>query len=393
MPAADGRSSSAFVSSALVAPGGLGMAELIQGNSAVRQLDETHPVAVGAPVIEPLGRLTEDHVLQPRALLLALEVARRLELDADRHYGLVLGMSSLYAEPPYLEHMLPNRDRRDRMEAIAPFAGEFPLEALAAALGIDGPRVRVDTACSSGSDALIVAHRWLETQTVSDVIVVAAASMLNPVGLALFHNLRALSDDPDLGASRPFDLQRRGFVMGEGAAGVWLSCEPPKEPLGYLCGCGASMNAEKFTDMPNDLAAMETACRDAMGELCAGGSIGNLAYISAHGTGTPVNDPCETRLYKSLFGERAYDLPISSLKSMTGHCLGASSLIEAVVTLEALRRQTAPPTLNLEYPDPECDLDFIPEGPRRISGNFALSSAFAFGGHNSSVLLALEAPC
>ncbi|MDX1384605.1 MAG: beta-ketoacyl synthase N-terminal-like domain-containing protein, partial [Thermoanaerobaculia bacterium] len=299
----------------------------------------------------------------------------------------VLAMSSLYAEPAYIEHMLPHRDDSSRMATIAAFAGERPLETLAAALGTTGPRVRVDSACSSGSDALIVAHQWLETGTVPDVVVVAAAAMLNPVGLALFHNLHALSDSPETTASRPFDARRRGFVMGEGAAALWLSRSSVRDPLGYVCGHGRSMNAEKFTDMPADTAAMEAACRDALGE------VDDLAFISAHGTGTPANDPCETRLYKRLFGRRAYDIPISGLKSMTGHCLGASSLIEIVVSLHALRERIAPPTLNLDEPDPECDLDYIPHRPRPLRGDHALATAFAFGGHNSAVLLSRDGPC
>ena len=118
----------------------------------------------------------------------------------------------------------------------------------------------------------------------------------------------------------------------------------------------------------------------------------DVAYVSAHGTGTPIGDPCETRLYKQVFGDRAHRIPTSSLKSMTGHCLGTSSLIETLVTLEALRKRTAPPTINLEEPDPECDLDYVPLHPRAIDDGFALSVAFAFGGHNSALLLASEKP-
>lgn len=387
MPLPDGRLPAAFLGTSLVAPGGLDARQLIAGRSAVTRLSDDHPVVVGAPVPDTLARLEEAGLIQPRALQLALEAGRRLAFEPGSPCGLVLAMSSLYAEPAYLEHVLPNRERPDRMAPIAAFAGEYPLEALARSLAITGPRARVDSACSSGSDALILAYQWLTSGVVDDVVVVAAASMLNPVGLALFHNLRALSDDDSLSASRPFDARRRGFVMGEGAAAVWLTRRATDSALGYLCGTGRSMNAEKFTDMPDDLTAMAAACRDALG------TVTDLAYISAHGTGTPANDPCETRLYKALFGERAYGIPLSSLKSMTGHCLGASSLIEIVVTLEALRCGLAPPTLNLEQPDPECDLDYIPGVPRAISGNFALATAFAFGGHNSAVLLAREPPC
>jgi 3-oxoacyl-[acyl-carrier-protein] synthase II len=233
---------------------------------------------------------------------------------------------------------------------------------------------------------LAVAAEWLELGVVDDVIVVAASSMLDPVGLTLFRNLRALSDEDDVTASRPFDRRRRGFVMGEGAAAAWLSSRLPGSPLGFVCGHGRSMNAEAFTAMPTDLAAMAAACHDALGP------VRDIAYISAHGTGTPIGDPCETRLYKQIFGDDAYRIPTSSIKSMTGHCLGTSSMIEALVTLEGLRAGIAPPTLNLEQPDPECDLDYVPLEPRAIADGFALSVAFAFGGHNSALLLASEKP-
>jgi 3-oxoacyl-(acyl-carrier-protein) synthase len=373
-----------------VLPGGLDASDLLRGASAVTRLGPEHNPGIGAPVTQALAPPADfPYPIVPRALLLALQAAERLEIERGPRYGLVFALSCLHAEPPYLEHMLQHRDEPDRMGAVLAFCSDFPLEYLAARLGATGPRVRIDSACASGSDAVAVAHEWLELGAVEDVIVVAAASMIDPVGLTLFRNLRALSDEDDVTASRPFDRRRRGFVMGEGAAAAWLSSRapPPCDPLGWICGHGRSMNAEAFTGMPTDLGAMAAACADALGPLR------DVAYISAHGTGTPIGDPCETRLYKQVFGESAARrIPISSLKSMTGHCLGTSSLIEALVTLEALRERTAPPTLNLEEPDPDCDLDYVPLHPRAIEDGFALSVAFAFGGHNSALLLAREKP-
>jgi 3-oxoacyl-(acyl-carrier-protein) synthase len=381
------RRSVAVVASTLVLPGGLTADDLFRGASALRRLDGEHRPGIGAPVETPLAAPADfPHPIAPRGLLLALEAGRLLARERGPRYGLVLALSSLHSEPAYVEHCLDHRDDPSRMRDVLAYCDDFPLEYLAQQLDVAGPRVRVDSACASGSDALAVAHEWLELGVVEDVVVVAASSMLNPIGLALFRNLHALSDEDDLGASRPFDRRRRGFVMGEGAAAAWLSSRPHGAPLGWLCGHGRSMNAEKFTDMPRDLDAMAAACLDALGP------VRELAYVSAHGTGTPVNDPCETRLYKRLFGDAAYATPLSSLKSMTGHCLGASSLIEALVTLAALRRRLAPPTTNLEQPDPECDLDYVPLAARPIAGGFALSVAFAFGGHNSAVLLAEERP-
>jgi 3-oxoacyl-(acyl-carrier-protein) synthase len=375
------------LSSALVLPGGLASSDLLRGTSAVRRLPAEHNPTIGAPVVAPLRPPADfPHPIVPRALLLALEAADRLEREPGPRYGLVLALSCLHAEPAYLEHMLQHRDAPERMRDALAFCDDFPLEYLAARLGVEGPRVRVDSACASGSDAVAVACEWLELGVVDDVIVVAASAMLDPVGLTLFRNLRALSDEDDVTASRPFDRRRRGFVMGEGAAAAWLSSREPRPALGWVCGHGRSMNAEAFTGMPTDLGAMAAACIDALGP------VREVTYVCAHGTGTPIGDPCETRLYKQVFGGDAYRIPTSSIKSMTGHCLGTSSMIEALVTLEGLRARTAPPTLNLEEPDPDCDLDYVPLLPRAIDDGFALSVAFAFGGHNSALLLAADKP-
>ncbi len=376
-----------ILATSLFAPGELTKEDLVRGRSAVTRLEGEFAVAVGAPfAADPPRPRNFPYALAPRGLLAAVEAGRRLEREEGPSYGLVLALSSLHSEPAYLEHVLQHRCDPQQMEEILGFAGDFPLEYVASVLGAHGPRARVDSACASGSDALILAHRWIEAGIAEDVLVVAAASMLDPVGIALFNNIHALSTEDDLTASRPFDRRRKGFVMGEGGAACWLSSRRPRQPTGYLCGHGRSMNAEKFTDMPEDLSAMEAACRAALAGTVP-------SYICAHGTATPGNDRCETRLYKNLFGERAHSIPVSSLKSMTGHCLGASSLMEVVVTLEALGRQQAPPTLNLHEPDPECDLDYVALEPRALSGDFALSSAFAFGGHNSALLLSADHPC
>ncbi len=375
-----------IVSTALLAPGGLQYRDFVRGASAVMRLPDNCPVGVGAPLTESLDT-AEDCCwpILPRPLLLALTVGHRLEIENGPEYGLVLAMSSLLDDPAYVEHALKHRNEPEEAADIEAFRGHSPLAFIADALAVTGPRVRIDSACASGSDALILAHQWIEAGYVEDVLVIAASSMLNPVGLALFNNLRALSPDSDLSASRPFDRKRSGFVMGEGAAAVWLSKRTPKKPQGYLCSYGQSMNAFKLTDMPTDTTAMERACRDALDGRS------EVAFVSTHGTSTPANDACENRLYKRLLGDRAYDTPMSSLKSMTGHCLGASSLMEAIVALDVLRSEEATPTINLIDRDPECDLNYVPQRSQPIVGGFALSNAFAFGGHNSSLLLALEA--
>lgn len=370
----------AVVKAAMVAPGLLAWDQLCAGTSAVVRLAENNPVHVGAPV--PLPENPE----MPRGLSLALASIARLDIDPHRPRGLVLGLPSLLSETRYVEHSLKHRNDPKQMARVAHYSGQNPLQLLAKQLPGVGPRVRVDSACATGNDALICAADWIHGGLVDEVLVVCASAMLNPVGLALFHNLKALNDQDDLAASKPFDRNRRGFVMGEGAAAVVLRKQDKGAALGWLCGGGRSMNAASFTDLPDDLSAMARACTDALE------GYPTPAYISAHGTSTPANDVAETRLYRRIFGADADRVPISSIKSMIGHTLGAAALIEAIVCLHAVRDQKAPPTINLTTPDPDCDLNVTPNVAAPINGNFALSNAFAFGGHNSSVLLAGERP-
>ena len=377
----------AFVDSATILPGLMRWPDLREGTSAVRMLEGEYPVAVGAPVpLAPIIPSDWPFPVMPRALGLAREALMALELDPNRSYALVLGLPNLYSETAYLEPTLVHRHEPEHMARLIGFAHDFPMNYLADLLPGCGPRLRVDAACATGNDALIVAHQWLSAGVVDNVVVVAASAMLNPVGLALFNNLQALNDRPDLEASCPFDARRRGFVMGEGAAAAWLTRDSELNARGYLCGYGQSMNAHKFVDLPEDIGPMAAACRAALGPLR------EVAYISAHGTATPINDAAETRLYKDLFGHRAAKIPISSIKSMIGHCLGAAALIEAITCLHALEEQMAPPTINLHVTDPACDLDYVANRACAIEGNFALSNAFAFGGHNSSILLSRERP-
>jgi 3-oxoacyl-[acyl-carrier-protein] synthase II len=172
--------------------------------------------------------------------------------------------------------------------------------------------------------------------------------------------------------------------MGEGAAGMWLSSRSHTSAPGYLSGYGQSMNATHMTGVPEDIGVMLRACRSALARVPNPGK--DLAYISAHGTATRANDAAEIRVYRELLGEDRAGVAISSLKSMIGHCLGASSLIEACVCLDILVNGQATPTINLEVPEPNSDLDFVPNKAKEVSGDFVLSNAFGFGGHNSSLL-------
>lgn len=369
----------AVVDGAWVLPDDLTWQQLLAGVSAVRPLGPGFPVPMGAEVPMPLQ---ED---QPRALVLAQTALSRLTFDKDRTYGLVLGLPNLSSETQYMEQMVAHRDDLPTMHRLANYMYHRPLETIAQMIHAT-VRLRVDSACATGNDALIAAAQWLHAGVVDDVLVVAASAMVNPVGLGLFHQLKALNDQEDPEASCPFDGRRRGFVMGEGAAAVWLSKHPPSVPKGYLCGAGQSMSATHFVDPPEKIDTWLRAAKAAMGHIAPS----DLAYVSAHGTSTRAGDTAETRLLHALLGDWAPKVPVSSVKSMLGHTLGAAALIEALVCLEALAAQVAPPTAHLRVPDPTCDLDYIPQESRAIAGNFALSNAFGFGGHNACVLLSRE---
>ena len=376
-------------SHSIVAPGDLAYSDFIAGRSAVVRLSEEFPVRVGAPIPDDVcgPRPAAQHIM-PRGIALALEACDRLEYDPDAHYGLVLALPTLRAEPEYIERSLDAAEDAGLMTPLLSFFAETPLADVAKHLGVAGPRVRVDTACASGSDALIFAHQWLEAGVVEDVIVVASTAMLNPFAVAGFNNLGTLNREDDLSASRPFDSARNGFVMGEGAAAMWLSSRSQAAAPGYLSGYGQSMNATHMTGVPDDIGVMIRACTSAL--VGVPNLEKDLAYISAHGTSTRQNDAAEIRVYRELLGEGRGMIPISSLKSMIGHCLGASSLIEACVCLDVLARGTAPPTINLEHPEPGAGLDFVPKESKEVSEDFVLSNAFGFGGHNSSLLFSRE---
>ena len=372
-------------SHSIVAPGDLAYSDFIAGRSAVVRLPEEFPVRVGAPIPDHVCRPRPDaQRITPRGVALALEACDRLEYDPDAHYGLVLALPTLRAEPEHIERSLDAVEDPSGLTPLLGFFGDAPLAHIAKRLGVDGPRVRVDTACASGSDALIFAHQWLEAGAVEDVIVIASTALLNPFAVAGFNNLGTLNRDDDLRASRPFDVNRNGFVMGEGAAAMWLSSRPHPEAPGYLSGYGQSMNATHMTGVPDDIGIMLRACTSALAGVANLET--DLAYVSAHGTSTRANDAAEIRVYRELLGEGRAMVPISSLKSMIGHCLGASSLIEACVCIDVLTHGEAPPTINLEHPDPQSGLDFLPNESKEVSGDFVLCNAFGFGGHNSSLL-------
>ena len=260
--------------------------------------------------------------------------------------------------------------------------------------GLRGPNFCTVSACASGAHAIGEALRLLRAGDADVIIAGGSESTITPMAMAGFGNLRALStrnDDPQR-ASRPFDQDRDGFVIGEGAGVLVLETESHARRRGAtliceLAGYGASADAFHITAPAEDGDGAARAMTRALDD--ARMAPADVEYINAHGTSTPTGDPVEVEAVKRVFGDSARRLMMSSTKSMTGHLLGAAGGLEAVVTAFTLARGIVPPTINLEQPDPQCDLDFVPHQARTQVVRAALSNSFGFGGHN--VTLALRA--
>ncbi len=254
-----------------------------------------------------------------------------------------------------------------------------------------GPNLATCTACTASAHAIGEAYEIIRRGD-ADIMIAGGSEMaITPMGVGGFAAMRALStrnDDP-LHASRPFDKDRDGFVMGEGSGIVILEDLEVARRRGAsvyaeLVGYGLTSDAYHLTGQPEE--AHGAVRSMAMALRKAGIQPEQVDYINAHGTSTPINDPTETRAVKKLFGEHAYKLAMSSTKSMTGHLLGAAGGLEAGIVALAVKHQIAPPTMNLDERDPACDLDYVPHTPRPMKIRYALSNSFGFGGTNGTLL-------
>ena len=258
--------------------------------------------------------------------------------------------------------------------------------------GAMGANYCITSSCSSGADAIGAGWELISNGRAQVVLAGGAEAPITPLGVAGFNALRALSrqnDNPQR-ASQPFNRHRDGFVLAEGASVLVLeSAEHAEargaEPLAELRGYAATSDSHHLTE-PNPTG--QSAAAAVTGALSAAGlSPGDVDYLNAHGTSTPLNDWHETKALKLALGDDAYRIPISSTKSMTGHLLGAGGALEAVLCAVALREGLMPPTINLDDPDDECDLDYVPNTARPANLNVILSNSFGFGGHNSVIVL------
>ena len=340
-----------------------------------------------------LDRFSEFFIVASRQAITAAgldysdenEMASRTGVMVGAGFG---GMGSFIEEIDVLRDRGPGRVSPTGVPRIIPnmAAGLVSIEH-----GLTGPVSCVVTACSASANAIGDAAELIRRGAADVMVAGGAEAAITSFGVATFAQARALStrnDDPQR-ASRPFDAERDGFVMGEGGAVLILESEEHAEargatPLAEITGYGMSADAYHIT-LPRPggsgaARAMTAAIQD------AGVRTDEIGYINAHGTSTSANDSTETAAIHLAFGDDASSIPVSSTKSMTGHILGGAGSVEAVFSILALRDQVLPPTINYETPDPECDLDYVPNEARESRFDHAMSNSFGFGGHNVSLI-------
>lgn len=263
---------------------------------------------------------------------------------------------------------------------------------LAIRFGARGPNMSIATACATGSNAIGEAAEMIRRGAADAMIAGGAEGALVPITMAGMNVIGALStrnDDPER-ASRPFDKDRDGFLMGEGAGVLVLEALETARARGAtilaeIKGYGTSDDAYHVSAPAENGAGAAISMKLALEDARIG--INDIQYINAHGTSTYLNDKSETAAIKTVFGETAYSIPVSSTKSMTGHLLGASGAVEAIFSVLAIRAGMIPPTINYQTPDPECDLDYVPNQPRAATLEHVMSNSFGFGGHNATLVI------
>jgi 3-oxoacyl-[acyl-carrier-protein] synthase II len=327
------------------------------------------------------GVVAAKQALADSGLTITPDNAHRIGVSIGSGVG---GLLTMETQAHVLKDKAPGR--------VSPFTVPMMIPNMATglaaiALGAKGPSSAVATACAAGSNAIGDAFQLLQLGKADAMICGGAESAITPLGVAGFASAKALSfrnDDPS-SASRPFDKTRDGFVIGEGAGMLVLETLAHAEArsatiLAEVVGYGTTCDAHHITSpTPGGVggaAAMRLALED------GGIAADSVDYVNAHGTSTPANDSNETAAIKSALGSHANDIPVSSTKSMTGHLLGGSGGIEAVACVLALRNGVVPPTINYNNPDPECDLDVVPNTARELTLETVLSNSFGFGGHN-----------
>lgn len=300
------------------------------------------------------------------------------------------GMETFITQTNLLRDRGPSR--------VSPFFVPMMIGNMAAGMtairfGLRGPTLPITTACATSTNSIGEAYRAVRGGYADMIIAGGAEATINPLAVAGFQNSRALSESQDASrASIPFDRERSGFVMGEGAAVIIIeelgaAIKRGAKIYAEIIGYGNTCDAYHMTSPAPDASGAAKAIELCVSEAGISPSDTERLYINAHGTGTPLNDKAETAAIKLVFGENAGKIAISSTKSMTGHMLGAAGAVEAIASVCALESSLVPPTINLRCPDPECDLNYTPDTAVSRELNFALSVSLGFGGHNACIAM------
>ena len=334
-----------------------------------------------------------------------VQLAMASSLEAVEHAGLQIdgtsaedvgvimgsGIGGITTLTEQIQVLLEKGARRVSPFLVPMMIVDMASGAVSIRLGAKGPNFCTVSACATGADAIGVSYDLIRLGHARAMVCGGTEAAITPIGIAGFASARALStrnDDP-AHASRPFDKERDGFVMGEGAATLVIeSLEHARERgatiLAELVAYAATADAHHITQPAEGGEGGVRAMRLALKR--AGMRPEDIDYINAHGTSTPMNDEFETQAIKTVFGEHAYEVPISSTKSMIGHLLGAAGAIEAAFCVQAIQENVIPPTINYETPDPACDLDYTPNRAREAEVNIALTNSLGFGGHNATLI-------
>ena len=331
------------------------------------------------------------------ACVAALEALEHANLnmekeDADR-VGVLIGsgVGGIITISDQHKILLKRGPKRVSPFLVPMMLGDMASGQVSMMIGAKGPNFSTVSACATGADSIGEALEMIRRGRADVVIAGGTEAAICEIGVAGFNSCMALStrnEDPQ-GASRPFDSDRDGFVLGEGAGLLVLESLEHAEKRGAnilaeMSGYGASSDAHHVTQPHPDGEGAARAMRWAIED--AGITPDKVDYINAHGTSTPLNDKYETIAMKRMYGDHAYNLAISSTKSMTGHLLGAAGAIEAAFTVLAIKNDIVPPTINIENPDPDCDLNYIPNTAKKQPVNVAMSNSLGFGGHNASLV-------
>ena len=340
-----------------------------------------------------------EWIASPRYAIAALEEAQAqagLVIDSQNAFdvGVIVGsaVGGIATYTRELDIFREKGPRRVNPMLIPSMTIDVPSIRIAIQTGAQGVNYGIATACSTGADAIGLSFEAIRRGDVKAIIAGGAEAAVTPIGIVAFDRLRALSrnnDDP-CGASRPFDAERDGTVMADGAAVLVVeelehALERGAEPMAEVLSYAATSDAAHLT-APDSEGAGAARCMSLAVER-ANLSPQEISYINAHGTSTRSGDVAETLAIKQVFGDYADKLPVSSTKSMTGHMIGAAGAAETIFCIQALRNGVIPPTINYQTADPDCDLDYVPNRAREADLQYVLSNSFGFGGHNTSLVL------